>query len=210
MGKLKILNYTLLQRFEDTDGGKKYKVVTNSTGEEIGIELRGRLTTFDVENENGQTFKAKSYDNFVNDYFVNNSINVPVCLLHNDTDMTHLCGIVSKMTATSDGVDIVVFVPKSAYFYNLTKNYIDCGILQGFSNYGWATDYTFENDTFNVKDFQLLHVAIVSTPSDVGGTLSRMAAKNTLFSGFGNDTPENVKTTTTTNQVSAFDISPLL
>lgn len=176
--KIEVKNFTTLQAF---DNGGKIRIVKNDAGEEIGFEVRGTLTTFDYRNENDMTFKRGSYDRFVDEYFIKNSLNVPVCLQHNDSDIRDVCGYVKELTKTESGVDVVVLVPRSAYYYNLIKNYIEVGILQGFSNAGYATmaEYSSEEGEI-ITEFALLHVSLVTTPADVTGKF----VSNTKFTGF--------------------------
>lgn len=164
-------------------GGGRYRVVRNEAGEELGIEVAGVLTTFDVRNENGGVFTKGSYDKFVDDYFIANSLNVPLCLYHNDCDIRMVCGVVKSMTKTDSGVEMVGWIPKTAYFYNLIKSQIDNGILQGFSNAGGIMDgeYDPETDTIKITDFALMHAALVASPADTG---ARLQTVNTVFSGF--------------------------
>lgn len=176
--KIEVKNFTTFKSFDD---GGKVRIVKNEAGEEIGFELSGTLTKFDYRNGNDITFKSGSYDKFVDDYFIRNSLNVPVCLLHNDCDIRNVCGKVKEMTKTENGVDVVVYVPKSAYYYNLIKNYVDEGILQGFSSAGYATQAKWDSEKGEtISEFALLHVALVSTPADVNGKFR----ENTVFKGF--------------------------
>ena len=184
--KLIIRNFTTLQAFE---GGQRYKVVRNEAGDELGIEVSGVLTTFDVPNENGTEFTKESYDKCVDEYFIAHSVNVPLVLYHNDTDPRTVAGIVKKMTKTDSGVEIIGWIPKSAYYYNLIKAQIAEGILQGFSNSGSVRDYEWdkENETWKITDFALIHASLVPIPADTGAWLD--VQKNTMFSGFKPEEP---------------------
>lgn len=179
-----ITNFTT---FAAHDSGGRYRIVRDATGKEIGIEVSGTLTTFDVRNENGGVFRKESYDKFVDDYFLANSLNVPLCLYHNDWDIRMVCGVVKSMTKTDSGVDMVGYIPSTAYFYNLIKAQIDNGILQGFSNAGgimkakWEEDEETGEVTLDIKEFALIHAALVATPADTGATLRTV---NTIFRGF--------------------------
>lgn len=179
--KLYIKNFTTLTSYE---GGQRYKVIRNEAGEETGIEVSGVLTTFDVPNANGTEFTKESYDKFVDEYFIAHSVNVPLVLYHNDTDPRTVAGIVKKLTKTKDGVELVGWIPRTAYYYNLIKAQIAEGILQGFSNAGGMRDYEWdeENNAIKVTDFALLHASLVTTPADTG---AMMFTQNTAFSGFG-------------------------
>lgn len=178
--KLFIKNFTTLTAY---DGGQRFKVIRDENGEELGIEVSGVLTTFDVPNVNGTEFTRESYDKFVDEYFIAHSVNVPLVLYHNDTDPRTVAGIVKKLTKTKDGVELVGWIPRSAYYYNLIKAQIAEGILQGFSNAGGMRDYEWdeENNAIKVTDFALLHASLVATPADTGAWLD---TQNTAFSGF--------------------------
>lgn len=180
MKKIIVKNFTKLVA---SDGGDKISIVKNEAGEEIGFNVHGTLTEFEYKNENDMTFKRGSYDKFVDEYFISNSLNVPLCLQHNDSDIRNICGKISEMTKTENGVDVVAFVPRSAYYYNLIKNYINEGILQGFSNAGYATEADFTENGMVVKEFALLHVALVTTPADTNGIFRT----NTIFKNFNED-----------------------
>ena len=178
--KLYIKNFTTLTAY---DGGQRFKVIRNEAGEETGIEVSGVLTTFDVPNENGTEFTRESYDKFVDEYFIAHSVNVPLVLYHNDTDPRTVAGIVKKLTKTKDGVELVGWIPRTAYYYNLIKAQISEGILQGFSNYGGMRDWEWdeENNVIKVTDFALLNASLVATPADTGAWLE---TQNTIFNGF--------------------------
>lgn len=162
--------------------GSKVRVISDEQGNEKGFEVDGILTTFDLVNENGMSFKSESYDRFVTDYFERNNLNVPVCLDHIDTDIRLAAGHVSRMEKTADGVVMTAFVPRYCYYYNLIKAMIEGGDYQGFSNCGGvaAADYDKEGNLV-ISDFELLHVAIVRTPADTTATFK---VANTSFRGF--------------------------
>ena len=154
-----------------------------AASESESLTLKLARATFDVPNENGTEFTKESYDKFVDEYFIAHSVNVPLVLYHNDTDPRTVAGIVKSMTKTDSGVEIVGWIPRTAYYYNLIKSQIAEGILQGFSNYGGMRDYEWddENDAIKVTDFALMHASLVATPADTGAWLE---AQNTAFHGF--------------------------
>lgn len=177
---LEIKNYTLFNKYES---GKKYETVFNEKGEEIGIRMKGLVTSFDIKNENGQVFKANSYDNFVKDYFIKNSVNVPIDIMHVRNDVRHLAGVAEKIEVEKNGIILQSFIPKGVYYYNLIKILIDNGILQGFSNYGYARDYELKENGFEIRDFALLSISLVDVPADTGAVF----LQNTIFKGFGSN-----------------------
>lgn len=203
-----ITNFTT---FTAHDGGGRYRIVRDETGKEIGIEVLGTLTTFDVRNENGGVFRKESYDKFVDDYFLANSLNVPLCLYHNDWDIRMVCGVVKSMTKTDSGVDMVGYIPATAYFYNLIKAQIDNGILQGFSNAGGIVKAKWEEDeetgevTLEIKEFALIHAALVATPADTGATLRTV---NTIFKGFEKQDGKAAERTEAAEDIENNEVSP--
>lgn len=174
-------------RFTANDGGEGViKIITDANGNETGFEVRGKLTQFGVRNENGLSFSRESYDHFVDEYYGKNKLNVPLNIKHKDDDFQHVAGKVVSMTKTEDGVEMVAYVPRWVYAYNWIKQAVTDGVLQGFSNAGAVIDaeYDEKSDTLNIKDFALMHVALVEIPADVS---AKFQTQNTAFSGFGND-----------------------
>lgn len=168
--------------FAARDNGGRVRVVTNDNGDEVGFEVSGMLTTFDLVNENGMSFRRESYDRFVTDYFQRNDLNVPVCLDHVDDDIRLAAGHVSRMEKTDKGIVMTAFVPRYAYYYNLIKAMIEGGDYQGFSNCGGVASAEYdESGNLIISDFELLHVAIVRIPADTTATFK---AANTAFRGF--------------------------
>jgi hypothetical protein len=113
---------------------------------------------------------------------------VPLCLYHDDANPDTLCGIVTTLEKTDKGIEIVGRIkPKSAKLYNFIKAQLDDGILQGFSNAGFIVDGVYDDTAgaVRVKDFELIHAALVATPADTGATLRTV---NTIFRGFEKQT----------------------
>ena len=181
MGKQRVNNFI---RLTANDGGKRYRVLTDEAGNELGIEVAGVLTTFGEVNENGYIFESGSYDRSVEKYFEANKLNVPLCLYHDDANPDTLCGIVTTLEKTDKGIEIVGRIkPNSAKLYKFIKAQLDDGILQGFSNAGFIADGVYDETAgaVRVKDFELVHAALVATPADTGATLRTV---NTVFKGF--------------------------
>ena len=172
-------------RFTANDGGEGFiKIITDANGNETGFEVRGKLTQFNVRNENGLSFSRESYDHFVDEYYGKNKLNVPLNIKHKDDDFQHVAGKVVSMTKTEDGVEMVAYVPRWVYAYNWIKQAVTDGVLQGFSNAGAVIDaeYDENSDTLYIKEFALMHVALVEIPADVS---AKFQTQNTAFSGFG-------------------------
>lgn len=183
MEKQRINNFI---RLTASEGGKRYRVLMDDAGNELGIEVSGVLTTFGEVNENGYIFERESYDRSVEKYFEANKLNVPLCLYHDDANPDTLCGIVTTLEKTERGIEITARIrPNSAKLYKFIKAQLDDGILQGFSNAGFIADGVYDDaaQAVRVKDFELIHAALVATPADTGATLRTV---NTKFVGFEN------------------------
>ena len=207
MEKQRINNFI---RLTASDGGKRYRVLMDDAGNELGIEVSGVLTTFGEVNENGYIFESGSYDRSVEKYFEANKLNVPLCLYHDDANPDTLCGIVTTVEKTERGIEITARIrPNSAKLYKFIKAQLDDGILQGFSNAGFIADGVYDDTVgaVRVKDFELIHAALVATPADTGATLRTV---NTKFVGFETkrDTtaaPQEAEESPIDNEVNAGD-----
>ena len=196
MKKIKVQNYAAFSSIEN--GEKKYKIITSEDGQERGIEVKGMVTSFLDENFNEMKFDKTAYDKCISEYFEKNNLNIPIDLMH-VRDGFHLLGVCTKFKKTSSGVEIVAFIPKGVYFYGLVKTLIENDVLQGFSNMGFITNYSFEEDTLIVEEFQLISISLVDVPADVSG---KFATQNTIFEGFENQNPKPE----TKNNLSIFGI----
>lgn len=205
MEKQRINNFI---RLTANDGGKRYRVLTDDAGNELGIEVAGVLTTFGVVNENGYIFEKESYDRSVEKYFEANKLNVPLCLYHDDANPDTLCGIVNTLEKTDKGIEIVGRIkPNSAKLYKFIKAQLDDGILQGFSNAGFIADGVYDETAgaVRVKDFDLIHAALVATPADTGATLRTV---NTIFRGFEKHTESAAERTEAVEEPIDNEVNP--
>lgn len=159
-----------------------YTIINDDAGSEIGIEVRGLLTTFGVTNENNLNFDKKSYDNCITNYFEANDLNIPVDVMHGRS-VCDLCGVARKFVKRNNGVELTAFIPKGVYYYGLIKTLLDNGVLQGFSNLGCLRDWDYDRVTnvTTVKDFFLISASLVDVPADTGG---KFMSNATEFEGF--------------------------
>ena len=205
MEKQMINNFIMLSA---NDGGRRYRVLTDEAGNELGIEVSGVLTTFGEVNENGYIFESCSYDRSVEKYFKPNKLNVPLCLYHDDANPDTLCGIVTKLEKTGKGIEIVGRIkPNSAKLYKFIKAQLDDGILQGFSNAGYVADGIYDDNAgaLRVKDFELVHAALVAIPADTGATLRTV---NTRFLGFEKHNERPAERTEAGNAIKDNEVTP--
>ena len=153
-----------------------------------GLILKGYEMKWDKTNENGERYEKTAFDDFVQRYFVDGKLNMPVDINHEGYNNWHAyCGRVLYIEVNSVGFYFVVYVPRSFEGYEELKWRLENGIIQGFSKEGWATDWQpmwNEDGSFNyelIKKMDILSVSLVCTPAN-GIAFERMQEiKNALL-----------------------------
>jgi HK97 family phage prohead protease len=188
-----IKDTTLIGDWEEVTDFELSKITKKDTDTKRldGIVIKGYETKFGKVNENGERYEPGCLDEFVKSYFIENGLNMVV-------DVQHGCGIddqvgrVVYLETNSVGFYFVVYIPRSVARYEQIKSLLTEGILQGFSKYGWTTDWDWvrEKDgteTFVVKQMSLLSVSLVTTPANaipfeaIGESIAnRLEYRNTL------------------------------
>lgn len=147
--------------------------------------VKGLLTILDNEEENlnGYVYHSGCYDAFCNNYYAKNNKNIPLDLLHNVTDISHLAGKVTEFNAVGGEVRIVAEVSKSAVLFNNIVGLIEDGVLQGFSDMSFVSDYDHDPKTnlLHVKECAIFSVALVQNPAVAKSTLEAMNATKFNF-----------------------------
>lgn len=164
----KFTNYIILGKVNDS---VNIELILDEAGNEIGFKISGVATTFEVRNENGGLFKSGDFDKSVRNYFKKNKINM-VCPIEHAFDGFDNRGVFSSIeNTTAELIATVEFYKDCCSLYDVIKNQIKRGILQGFSTYGWINDQ---------NEATLINISLVANPSDVGSKIF----KNTKFIGF--------------------------
>lgn len=161
-----------------------------------GLILKGYEMKWDKTNENGERYEKTAFDDFVQRYFVDGKLNMPVDINHEGWhDWQAFCGRVLYFEVNSVGSYFVVYVPRDFEYYDQLKWRLQAGIIQGFSKEGWATEWQpiwNEDGTFNyelIKKMDILSVSLVCTPAN-GIAFERMQEiRNALV--FKNKVEEN-------------------
>ena len=161
-----------------------------------GLILKGYEMKWDKTNENGERYEKTAFDDFVQRYFVEGKLNMPVDINHQGwSDWQAYCGRVLYFEVNSVGSYFVVYVPRDFEYYDQLKWRLQAGIIQGFSKEGWATEWQpiwNEDGTFNyelIKKMDILSVSLVCTPAN-GIAFERMQEiRNALV--FKNKVEEN-------------------
>lgn len=169
---------------------------TSNPDELTGLIIKGYEMKWDTTNENGERYEKTAFDDFIQRYFVDRALNMPVDINHQGwNDWQAYCGRVLYIEVNSVGFYFVVNVPSNYRYYEDLKNMLQNGIIQGFSKEGWATEWEpkwNEDGTFNyelIKKMDILSVSLVCTPAN-GIAFERMQEiRNALV--FKNKVEEN-------------------
>lgn len=172
---------------------------TNDPDKLSGLILKGYEMKFGQTNENGERYDKGAFDEFIQTYFVNGNLNMPVDINHEGyNNWLAVCGRVLYIEVNSVGFYFVVYIPKTFDHYEQLKWRLQEGIIQGFSKEGWATDWEphyKEDGTFDyelIKKIKVTSVSLVSVPAN-GIEFERMQeVRNALR--FENKTKSNGKT----------------
>ena len=176
MERIRIQNTTLIGSYEEVTGVPVATIAKNDTSGATldGLIIRGYETKFGrgkEPNTNGETFESGCFDDFVEEYFVKNKLNLPVDILHR-SDLEHLAGRVLIMEVNTVGFYFVVYIPKSYKHYDTVRHLLKEGILQGFSKSGWAYDYDCIYGTdgnfshVHVKKMSIYSLSLVDVPAN--------------------------------------------
>lgn len=169
---------------------------TNNPDELTGLIIKGYEMKWDKTNENSERYEQTAFDDFIQRYFVDGGLNMPVDINHEGLyNWQAFCGKVLYIEVNSVGFYFVINVPSTFRYYEDLKNMLKNGIIQGFSKEGWATDWEpkwNEDGSFNyelIKKMDILSVSLVTTPAN-GLAFERMQEiRNALV--FKNKVEEN-------------------
>lgn len=138
-----------------------------------GLIIKGYETKFGKTNENGERYDKSCLDEFIQEYYIKNKLNIPVTIQHYN-DIRHLCGRVLLVEVNSVGFYFVVYVPRTYRYYADVLNNVREGILQGLSKEGYVSWEDFiphrdKNDDieyWEIRKFRLTAMSIVATPAN--------------------------------------------
>lgn len=138
-----------------------------------GLIIKGYETKFGKTNNNGERYEKDCLDDFVQNYYIKNKLNLPVTIQHRD-DLKHVVGRVLLIEVNSVGFYFVAYIPRAIAEYNDILVRIREGILQGMSKEGWCdwkdTDLFYKKDgSFDYvlyKKMTLTGISIVTTPAN--------------------------------------------
>lgn len=173
---------------------------TDKPEELDGLIIKGYEMKWDKTNENGERYEKAAFDEFIQRYFVDGKMNMPVDINHEGwNNWKAYCGKVLYIEVNSVGFYFVVYIPRSFEDYDLLKWRLQAGIVQGFSKEGFVgyDDYEYhwnEDGTFDyelIKKMSLVSVSLVCTPANGLPFEKMQETKNALI--FANNTTEPKK-----------------
>lgn len=167
-----------------------------------GLILKGYEMKWGKTNENGEQYDTTAFDDFIQSYFVDGKLNMPVDINHEGYyNWQAYCGRVLYIETNSVGFYFAVYVPRTYAHYNELLWGLKNGILQGFSKEGYVSwgdsEYKWKED--GSFDYELVHrmkvtsVSIVTTPAN-GLLFERMQETKQNALRFFNNTKEQEKT----------------
>ena len=153
------------------------RTINPKLDEEIldGLIIKGYEMKWGKTNENGEQYDKTAFDEFIQQYFVDGKLNMPVDIDHQgERDWRNYCGRVLYIETNSVGFYFVVYVPKTYADYDRLLWALENGIIQGFSKYGFVSwedfDWVYKEDgTFDheqIHKMRIVSVSLVTTPAN--------------------------------------------
>ena len=166
---------TKINDFKEVDNLQLSTITRNEGDKEIltGLIISGYEMKFGKVNENREMFEPTCIDDYMQEYFVKNKLNVPVTILH-ERDLVHTVGRVLVVETSKSGFYFVVYIPKGVAGYDDIKLKLKEGILQGFSKEGWADEFEVKYTKDGNFDYILIKKLIFAVLSIVATPANRM------------------------------------
>ena len=156
-----------------------------------GLIIEGYEMKFaDGTNTNGERFSSECLDRFINEYYVEKGLNMPLVVEHS-FNPEWIAGRIVYASVDEVGFKYVAYIPKTYMHYEHVKQLLQNQILQGFSKFGWCTKGHWVDDAneeiggyFYVEEMDIINMAIVTTPAngvrfdEVGEIMNAMRFEN--------------------------------
>lgn len=172
MKRIKLSDTTLIGSWEEVSEVQSSDFTRNESDLAMlnGLILRGYETQFaNGVNANGEQYTKDSIDDFVQRYFVDKKLNMPVDIEH-DHRPEWLAGRVLYLETNDTGFYFVIYIPNTFIHYETVRNLLREGILQGFSKEGYAQGEMERSEDgtpfFKISKMDIFRVSIVSTPAN--------------------------------------------
>lgn len=199
-----VRDVTLLGEWEEVPAGTPAQNIKPELAPENldGLIIKGYEMKFGKTNENGEQYEKTAFDEFIQSYFVEGKLNMPVDINHEGMMNWHAyCGRVLYIEVNSVGFYFAIYVPRTYPEYDRLVWALKNGIVQGFSKEGFVgwDDYELkykEDGSFDyelIKKMSVISVSLVCTPANgLAFEQMRELKKNALV--FENKTQGGKKT----------------
>lgn len=169
-----LCNAVTIGNWEDVKGIPTSKLTKRDEDTALldGLIIRGYEMEWDKTNENYERYAKDAFDKFIKDYFIDRGFNLVVDIEHAGFDPQWLAGRVIYAEINQRGMYYIVYIPRTYVNFEMVRNLLQEGILQGFSKMGYATDWEYkwtQDGDFDyelIKEFKLLAMSLVSTPAN--------------------------------------------
>lgn len=162
---------------------------TNEPEKLDGLIIKGYEMKWTKTNENGERYDKEAFDEFIQSYFVERGLNMPVDINHGgDYDWRNYCGRVLYIETNNVGFYFVVYVPRTYAEYDRLVWALENGIVQGFSKQGfvgwddydyvWNEDGSFDHE--QIHKMRVTAVSLVCTPANGLAFEKMQQTKNAL------------------------------
>lgn len=148
---------------------------TNEPDKLDGLIIKGYEMKWNETNENRERYDDTAFADFIQSYFVDKGLNMPVDINHEgEYNWTSYCGRVLYIETNTVGFYFVIYVPRTYPEYDRLIWALQNGIIQGFSKYGYIDwdnyDYVYNEDgTFayeQIHKIRVVSVSLVATPAN--------------------------------------------
>lgn len=199
-----VCDATLIGKWEEITGQPASSITHNETDTEVldGLVVYGYETKFGSTNENGEQYSKTAIDKFIQDYFIEKKLNMPVDVEH-DPRPEWLVGRVIYAESNNTGFYFVVYIPRSEEKYNTIKTKIENGLIQGLSKMGcpdWNTMQWIEDKKevygghWLINDIRIFRMSLVATPAN-GVTFERVKEVKNAMTFVSNHAEEKTSKT---------------
>lgn len=148
---------------------------TNEPDKLDGLIIKGYEMKWDETNENRERYDDTAFADFIQSYFVDKGLNMPVDINHEGVrSWFAYCGRVLYIETNTVGFYFVIYVPRTYADFNRLVWALQNGIIQGFSKEGYVdwNDYdpVYNDDgTFayeQIHKIRVVSVSLVATPAN--------------------------------------------
>lgn len=137
-----------------------------------GLLFKGYEMKWGVTNTNGEQYEQGAFSKFIQEYFVDKKMNMPVTLEHS-WEPRDIVGRVLYIEVNTTGFYFVAYVPETCPNYNLVKWLAEQGLIQGFSKEGWVLNGEWKQNPkdkddwyYLIKEIMTTRVSLVTTPAN--------------------------------------------